>query len=179
MMKRLVIAVVLLAAVEIASAQEVELVCTPCGQSCDDIVLKSGSECSTCGMKLVPKSTANVTNLDAKAFCARITENPDVIILDVRSEREFKGTASRESFGHFKNAININIDQLSSRVSELSQYKDREILVYCSHSHRSPRAAYYLGTQGFKNVKNLTGGVSTLAPVTNSSCYKENYVVHH
>jgi len=32
--------------------------------------------------------------------------------------------------------------------------------VYCSHSHRSPRASYMLSQNGFKNVTNMLGGMS-------------------
>lgn len=161
-----------------AFGQTTEWVCIPCGHPCDDKVYTSGSECPTCRMALVPKSTVSITNLDASQFCARIAENPDVLVLDVRSEKEFNGTSSVETFGHFKKAININVNQLSKRLSEIAAYKDKEVLIYCSHSMRSPKAAYYLNNQGFKNVKNLTGGVSKLGSVVNSPCYKEQYVAH-
>ncbi len=50
--------------------------------------------------------------------------------------------------------------------NELSKYKKSEVIVYCSHSHRSPRASYILGTHGFTNVKNMSGGVSTFLNLT-------------
>ncbi|MDZ7646597.1 MAG: rhodanese-like domain-containing protein [Cytophagales bacterium] len=77
--------------------------------------------------------------------------NPKALVLDVRTLGEFNGTNMEVmSFGHFKNAININVEELERRLSELDQYKDREVLIYCSHSHRSPRASYLLSTQGLK-----------------------------
>jgi rhodanese-related sulfurtransferase len=68
-----------------------------------------------------------------------------------------------------KNAINIPIQELENRISEISRYKNQEIIVFCSHSHRSPQASYILTQNGFKDIINMTGGMSTL---TDKSCNK-------
>ena len=129
-------------------------------------------------MKLVSKTALlQFRNLTAAEFCERINMNPLVVLLDVRSPGEFSDSDRGNTYGHFKNAININIDDLEKRLGELAKYKDREILVYCSHSVRSPRAAIILTQHGFKNVSNLAGGVSTLHP-KNDACLKKNFVVH-
>jgi len=127
-------------------------------------------------MKLVLKSSLQFENLNATEFCDRIITNPKAILLDVRSASEFEGRSLRNTYGHFNNAININIDDLEKRLTELNAYKDREILVYCSHSVRSPRAAILLNQHGFKNVKNLAGGISELTVTT--PCLKKNFKVH-
>jgi rhodanese-related sulfurtransferase len=82
-----------------------------------------------------------------------------VVFLDVRTPAEFNGTAE-DKFGAIKNAINIPVQELESRINELEKYKDKEIIVYCSHSHRSPRASYMLTQRGFKKVTNMLGGMS-------------------
>lgn len=158
------------------SAQTPEYVCMPCGQECDKVVHTKPGTCATCQMKLVLKSSLQFENLSATEFCDRITANPNVVLLDVRSKAEFEGRSMRNTYGHFNNAININIDDLEKRLSELIAYKNREILVYCSHSVRSPRAAILLNNNGFKNVKNLAGGVSELS--VNTSCLKKNFTIH-
>lgn len=156
-----------------------EYVCEPCGAECDTKIHSGPGVCPSCNMRLVDKSTIGFTNLSVKAFCARMASNPKAVILDVRSPGEFNGADSHmETFGHFKNAININISQLESRIAELTKYKDLEILLYCSHSHRSPRASYLLGTKGFKNVKNMAGGVSTIQKTNAEDCIKEHFVTH-
>ena len=157
--------------------QDKEYVCQPCGSECDGKVYKGPGTCPVCKMGLIEKAAVKFISLSPKEFCARITANPQAIILDVRSEAEFNGTSSSaQTFGHFKNAININVNQLASRIGELSKYKDREILVYCSHSQRSPRACFFLDVQGFKNVKNMSGGVSVINSKEN--CFKDNFVAH-
>jgi rhodanese-related sulfurtransferase len=128
-------------------------------------------------MTLVKKSSVTFENLSAAEFCAHIAANPNVVILDVRSKGEFDDSAWGNTYGHFKNAININIDELEKRLGELEKYKEREILVYCSHSVRSPRAAILLTEHGFRNVANLAGGVSTLNP-EGDECLSRHFVVH-
>ena len=162
-----------------AFAQKEEFVCQPCGLPCDENVSDRGGLCPTCQMPMVPKSTVKFKNLSPKEFCARIAANPDVVIIDVRSPGEFEGTTtSVETYGRFNKAINVNVNQLSNRLQELSQYKGKEILVYCSQNHRSPRAAYYLNMQGFDNIKNMSGGLSKAGDLFATGCYKEHFVMH-
>lgn len=152
-------------------------VCIPCGQECDNEIHSGPGKCGSCGMELVKKSTIKFKNINLEEMCKRISANANIVLLDVRTTAEFKGTTNNvPSFGHFKNAININVNELTNRINELSKYKDSEIIVYCSHSHRSPQASYLLGTHGFTNVKNMSGGVSTFP--TNSDCLKKEFVFH-
>lgn len=161
-----------------AIAQLPEYVCSPCNNACDEVIYHKPGTCADCHMKLVLKTALQqFKNLTAAEFCERINMNPSVVLLDVRSAGEFNDSDWGNTYGHFKNAININIDELEKRLGELEKYKDREILVYCSHSVRSPRAAMILHEHGFKNVSNLAGGVSTLHPKSDA-CLKKNFVVH-
>jgi rhodanese-related sulfurtransferase len=156
-----------------------EYVCQPCGQECDNQVYSEPGMCHSCGMTLIKKSTIKFKNIDLEEMCKRIQDNPKIVLLDVRSPGEFNGSNKDiPTFGHFKNAININIGELEGRVNELSKYKNSEVIVYCSHSHRSPQASYFLGTHGFANVKNMAGGVSTLSSPYNSYCLKKEFVAH-
>ena len=154
-----------------------EYVCRPCGQECDHKNYSAPGTCSTCGMELIKKSSIKFKDIDLAEMCKRISANPSLVLLDVRTPGEFDGsTREVPSFGHFKNAININIQELEARINELAKYKNSEVIVYCSHSHRSPRASYLLGTHGFTNVKNMSGGVSTFS--ANSDCLAKEFVVH-
>lgn len=155
-----------------------EFACLPCGRECDNKVYDKGGQCVACGMKLVDKSTIAFKNISVDELCSRITSNPDVVILDVRSPEEFKGTSSDvKSFGHFKKAININVSELENRVGEIEKYKGKEVLVYCSHAHRSAVASFFLSTHGFLNVKNMLGGVSTIDSNGNA-CLSRSFAVH-
>ena len=138
-----------------------EYQCIPCGSDCDNEVHAKPGKCSSCQMQLVKKSTVNFKTIQPSALCDYIQKNPNVVLLDVRTKEEFEGK-SNSSYGTMKNAINLPIQVLESQLSTLEQYKDKEIIVYCSHSRRSPRASYILTQNGFSNVTNMAGGMSTM-----------------
>ena len=131
--------------------------CTPCGSGCDSVAYDKPGTCSHCNMKLIDKSTIVHKDIEPGKMCSLDEKN--VVFLDVRTPAEFNGTA-KDKFGAIKNAINIPVQELESRMSELEKYKDKEIIVYCSHSRRSPRASYMLTQSGFKKVTNMLGGMS-------------------
>jgi len=138
-----------------------DYVCTPCGSDCDTIHHKAPGACSHCNMALVKASSINQKNIQPQDLCSFLDKqgNNNVLLLDVRTVDEFEGRA-REKFGRLNNAINIPIQELQVRMKELNEWKDKQVVVYCSHSHRSPRASYMLSQNGFKNVTNMLGGMS-------------------
>ena len=135
--------------------------CTPCGSECDKEVYTHPGECRHCHMKLVKSSTVNFKNIEPSDLCSYIKGHPEVVLLDVRTKEEFEGTSHPEH-GTIKNAINIPIQQLEQRIDELSKFREKEIIVYCSHSKRSPRASQLLVDRGFRNITNLAGGMSVM-----------------
>jgi rhodanese-related sulfurtransferase/DNA-directed RNA polymerase subunit RPC12/RpoP len=136
---------------------KIEYVCTPCGADCDKTIHAEPGVCKHCNMKLIDKSTIIHKDIQPNLMCS--LDAKEIVFLDVRTPAEFNGTAAQK-FGAIKNAINIPIQELEARMGELEKYKDKEIVVYCSHSRRSPRASYMLTQNGFKRVTNVTGGMS-------------------
>jgi rhodanese-related sulfurtransferase/DNA-directed RNA polymerase subunit RPC12/RpoP len=136
-------------------------VCLPCGSGCDTIQYKTDGTCGHCSMKLVKRSTVTHSNVDPENLCSIIANagNDNVLLLDVRTPEEFEGRAEAK-FGRLNKAINIPVQELEKRMNELDTYKNKEIIVYCSHSHRSPRASYMLTQKGFNKVTNMQGGMS-------------------
>jgi len=94
----------------------------------------------------------------------QLKEHPGYLLLDVRSKGENQDTSSMKSMniGHLKNARNIDIRELGTRLNELQGFKNTPIFVYCSHSQRSRRASKMLADSGFTNVFNINGGMTTL-----------------
>lgn len=161
----------LLFSVLVTFAQKKEVyVCLPCGSSCDSIEHSVSGQCEHCNMPLVAKSSIKHKSVSPEKVCLFISGKPGIVLLDVRTKEEFAGT-SEENFGTLKNAINIPIQELESRLSELSAHKGKTILVFCSHSHRSPRASYLLTQNGFKDVVNMEGGMSVM---TDGRCKKNS-----
>jgi len=131
--------------------------CLPCGSGCDSAVYDKPGICNHCNMKLVDRSTILHKDIQPDKMCS--LNEKDIVFLDVRTPAEFNGKAE-DKFGAIKNAINIPVQELETRMNELEKYKDKEIIVYCSHSRRSPGASYMLTQNGFKKVTNMLGGMS-------------------
>jgi rhodanese-related sulfurtransferase/DNA-directed RNA polymerase subunit RPC12/RpoP len=153
-------------------------VCMPCGSSCDNVSYKASGVCSHCSMKLVTKSTVKFNKIEPANLCNFIIEKgkKNILLLDVRTPEEFNGTA-KEKFGKLAGAINIPVQDLEKRIAELTKYKNKEIVVYCSHSHRSPRASYLLMQNGFNKVTNMEYGMSEWQnKVKQNPCNNKLYV---
>ena len=76
-------------------------------------------------------------------------KSDEPLIVDVRTVQEFRT-------GAYPGAVNIELDQLVSRVGELGD-KSRDITVYCASGARSAYAQRMLQQMGFSNVKNGGG----------------------
>lgn len=68
------------------------------------------------------------------------------LLLDVRSHEEFLR-------GHIEGAVNIPVQDLPARMSELGT-PEREIVVYCRSGARSASAARFLKQAGYR-VKDI------------------------
>lgn len=147
--------------------------CFPCGLACDTILHPGPGTCNHCQMELVPASTIIHTDILPADMCTLDEER--TLFLDVRTAAEFNGTAP-DKFGAIRNAVNIPVQELESRIKELEKFREKDIVVYCSHSHRSPRASYMLTRHGFKKVTNMSGGMSTWKEtVTDTGCNHKLY----
>ena len=160
--------VISLLALSILSFSTKQFKCMPCGERCDNVVYDSPGKCSHCQMSLVDAATITFKNINPADLCKYLSEHPETILLDVRTKDEFEGKGN-PNYGVLKNAFNIPIQELEKRTTEIDSLKDREIIVYCSHSRRSPRASYILTQLGFKKITNLDGGMSVLK---DNSCKK-------
>lgn len=87
------------------------------------------------------------------AYNDLLPNNPDTIILDVRTTSEF-------ITGYINGAISIPVSQLGQRFGELDS--SSTILVYCLSGGRSATAANILINNGFEieKVYNLLGGIT-------------------
>lgn len=80
-------------------------------------------------------------------------EQPNIILLDSREEKEFK-------ISHIKDAIFVGYDFFNlDSVQQKLVNKDSKIIVYCSLGIRSENIAEKLKKAGYNNVFNLYGGI--------------------
>ena len=80
---------------------------------------------------------------------ARMEENPDLILLDVRTQEEFEQ-------GHIPGAVCLPNEMIAAEMPFLFG-KDVEILLYCRSGRRSADAAKKLRDMGFTNVFDFGG----------------------
>ncbi|MDG6223215.1 MAG: rhodanese-like domain-containing protein [Candidatus Bathyarchaeota archaeon] len=78
---------------------------------------------------------------------------PDLAILDVRNQREY-------DVNHLYGTTLIPLHELETRIGELAEQMNNEILVYCGSGGRSEIASGILDNNGFTNVFNILGGIT-------------------
>lgn len=78
-------------------------------------------------------------------------DETDYVLLDVREDHE----RSEYNIG----GIHVPLGQLSMSMDKLTPHRDDEIIVYCRSGKRSAMAKELLSQSGFKNVRNLEGGM--------------------
>jgi sulfur-carrier protein adenylyltransferase/sulfurtransferase len=98
----------------------------------------------------VTTSTNNATETDVIELKRKIDAKEDFFLLDVREPNEFQ-------IGRIPGSTLIPLGEVPQRVSEIP--RDKEIVVHCKMGGRSAKAAAFLRQQGYKDVKNLKGGI--------------------
>jgi rhodanese-related sulfurtransferase len=74
-------------------------------------------------------------------------------IVDVRTAEEF-------AKGHLRDAKNIPLADLASRIGELDKSKSRSVVIVCQTGARADKAARQLAAAGFDDVVSLDGGLT-------------------
>jgi len=96
---------------------------------------------------------ADVMLIEADEALQILKDNPDAVLLDVRTEQEFIS-------GHIAGAVLIPVDEISARIAELPDDFAAPIIVYCRSGNRSATAARMLIEAGYRKVYDL-GGINS------------------
>jgi molybdopterin/thiamine biosynthesis adenylyltransferase/rhodanese-related sulfurtransferase len=108
-----------------------------------------------CGIAPTPEpvmtaSESNDTEIDVRELKRKMDAKENFFLLDVREPNEYQ-------IGKIPGSTLIPLGEVPQRYQEIP--KDREVVVHCKMGGRSAKAAAFLRQQGFKNVKNLKGGI--------------------
>lgn len=81
----------------------------------------------------------------------KLDNKEEFVFIDVREQHEF-------------NVFNLGaqlipLSTLPGALNNLEPYKEKEIIIHCRSGVRSANAKNYLKQMGYKNVRNLLGGV--------------------
>ena len=93
-----------------------------------------------------------MTNISVDEVKSRLDAGEKLIIIDCREPyeyNEFHIGGTLIPLGRFQ----------TFQLEELEDLKDEEIIVHCRSGSRSAQACLILDTMGFKNTKNLKGGM--------------------
>jgi len=93
-----------------------------------------------------------VQHVNASDAAKLINENPDYIILDVRTPLEYK-------YSQIENAININYYSLSFKESLEQLDKNKTYIVHCHSGVRSGKTLPIMLSAGFKHIIHMDGGM--------------------
>jgi len=94
----------------------------------------------------------DITPQEAFALIQDNQNNPDFIILDVRTPEEFAD-------GHIENAINLDYysETFGDELNKLD--KNKTYLVYCRSGRRSRNALDIMEELNFREAYNMSGGI--------------------
>lgn len=94
----------------------------------------------------------SVINLNNAELEKLLKEEPDVLLLDVRTPQEFF------MLGHIPNARLLPIHELPGQMGTLNP--EQKTVVICEHGVRSHDASHFLAYHGFKQVYQLAAGMA-------------------
>lgn len=110
--------------------------------------------------ELVKELTPHITEIFPWDLTDRLSEENDILIVDVREPYEFEKMHIRNSInvprGILETACEWNYEET---VPELATARDREIVVACRSGNRSIFAAHTMQLMGYKNVTSLRTGL--------------------
>jgi phage shock protein E len=84
-----------------------------------------------------------------------LTQNQNVILLDVRSKQEYEE-------GHLSGSVPLCLYDIEKQADQVIPNKEQIIITYCSSGSRSKEAQEVLETMGYENVYNLKGGLEEI-----------------
>jgi UPF0176 protein len=99
----------------------------------------------------------------------KLDAGEDVILLDTRNEYEVR-------LGSFENAIDLDLDRFRDFPTKINglreQIGDKEIVIFCTGGVRCEKASALMLKSGFKNVKQIDGGVINYFKETGGAHWK-------
>jgi DMSO/TMAO reductase YedYZ molybdopterin-dependent catalytic subunit/glyoxylase-like metal-dependent hydrolase (beta-lactamase superfamily II) len=98
-----------------------------------------------------PDLVGRIERITAATLAERLADREPPLVLDVRTEREW-----REQ--RIEGSLNIPLGRLLERLDELP--RDRQLVVQCATGYRSAIATSLLRQHGFGAVADLVGGIS-------------------
>lgn len=101
---------------------------------------------------LVLESRRGGKKISAQGAVSLINRD-EAVVVDIRDRKDFNE-------GRITGAINIPLNSIKSRASELKKFKDKQIIVADKMGQHSAMAVKQLNAEGYTNVVRLDGGIA-------------------
>ena len=99
-----------------------------------------------------PQSNADVWQVTPADVATIRHRFEDALLIDCRTQLEFQNERVR-------GAQLLPLQEITSRMSELNDWRSRVILIYCNTGRRSRILARFLAHRGFACVRSVAGGI--------------------
>jgi rhodanese-related sulfurtransferase len=93
-----------------------------------------------------------IENISSQHLKQWLENNPELQVIDVRTKEEF------DHLGHIPQASLIPLHELPYAYRMIDS--DKEAVILCQHGVRSMDACYFLQSQGYEKLYNLSEGFS-------------------
>jgi rhodanese-related sulfurtransferase len=100
--------------------------------------------------ELFADAKTRITEVSAAATLARITSGENIVLIDVREDREW-------NLGHAAGAHHMSRGTLESKI-DAAVPRDAHIVLYCASGNRSALSAESLRAMGYTDVASMSGG---------------------
>lgn len=98
-------------------------------------------------------SKNTMATVDVATARAMLAENPDTLIVDVRTPAEFEAA-------HVPGSINLPLDQLNRHLDRIVQDAGGRILLMCQSGNRATQARTRLASAGLSTATVIAGGMN-------------------
>jgi rhodanese-related sulfurtransferase len=102
-------------------------------------------------LAIVDDAKSRVREVTVPETLARRAENPTVVLVDVREDREWEA-------GHAAGAVHVGKGVIERDIEGLVPDKATELILYCGGGFRSALSADVLQRMGYTNVTSMAGG---------------------
>jgi hydroxyacylglutathione hydrolase len=96
-----------------------------------------------------PQRIRQVRRVTAQALADELQSGQPITIVDIRTPAEYGN-------GHIEGSINLPLNQLAQRFSEIP--RDGQVVIHCQGGYRSSIGTSLLQREGFDNLLDLVGG---------------------
>ena len=133
------------------------------------MLVRIKKEIISIGIDEIDPFTFTGEKITPKELHEKLNNNEDIILLDTRNEYEVR-------LGTFEDAVHLNLDSFRdfpNKIMSLDQkMKNKEIVMFCTGGVRCEKASALMLKNGFKDVKQIDGGVINYFKETGGAFWK-------